>query len=432
MDNFQQNSSELVENEKKYQTKGFITIFLTQAFSLMGSSVVSFALIWYLTIETESGFILAVGMFVGMVPMLIITPFGGVLSDRINKKILLVVPDALQAVVVVALIYLFYTGQIQIWHILLLLAVRGIAQAFQMPVNMTLPALMLSKDTIPKVNAFNSILNSLIFIVSPAIGAVVLGFMPIGDILWIDVITYLPAQIVLFIGIPKVEKLLNDVKSSFIKDFKEGLSYIKNSGMMPLIVTVAILSIFINPLFNLVPLFIKEVHLGGANELAIIEVGFQLGMFLGSAILLIKKIKPSFKSVNIGIFLLFISTFLISLVPSGQILLLAFIVLIIGITISFIDVQFISLLQIIVPPELQGRVFSSVIAMMKSTVPISVIALGILADLTSIYIVFFSIPLVAILMTIILFFVTGIRTLDKTFSTGKYEKFNPVESLTTA
>lgn len=412
------------QHEKKYQTKGYLTIYFSQVFSLMGSSVVSFALIWYLTVETGSAVILSVGMFVGMVPMLILAPFSGVLSDRVNKKLLLVLPDMLQAIAVIILIYLFKTGQIQIWHILVLLAVRGVAQAFQMPPNMTLPALMLPKDLIPRVNALNSILNSLIFIASPAIGAVVLGFMPMGDILWIDVVTYLPAQIVLiFVSIPSVRNTIaNKVKTSFVKDFKEGFSYISHSGLMPLIITMAILSLFVNPLFNLVPLFIKDVHLGGANELAIIEVAAQAGMFIGSIILLAKKVTPSFKGMNIAVLFLFVATLAMGLVPSGDMISLAIIVFVIGLTISFTDVQFLSLMQMIIPAELQGRVFSSVITMMKSSVPIGVIALGFLSDYYSVGLVFIAIPLIAIFMTIFLLLVSGVRELDKRFNTGKYSK----------
>ena len=78
------NIAEKKIEKKKYQTKGYLTIFTSQALSLLGSSIVNFALIWYLTIETGSAVILSVAMFVGMVPVLIISPLSGVLSDRLN------------------------------------------------------------------------------------------------------------------------------------------------------------------------------------------------------------------------------------------------------------------------------------------------------------------------------------------------------------
>ena len=430
MANIEQEIMNKDSNLEKAQTKGYLAIFLSQALSLMGSSVVTFALIWYLTIETGSAVILSVGMFVGMVPMLIIAPFSGVLADRINKKALLILPDLLQALVVIILIYLFKTGLIQIWHVLALLAVRGIAQAFQMPVNLTLPALMIKKETIPRINALNSLLNSIIFIVSPAIGAVALGFMPIADILWIDVVTYFPAQVVLlFVSIPTVRDLKQKIQSSFATDLKEGFSYIGSSGLLPLILTVAILSIFINPLFNLVPLFITEVHFGGANELALVEVAFQLGMFIGSTLLLVLKVKPSFRRINIGIFALFISMLVMGLIPARQIVFLTVIIFFIGLSVSYVDVQFMSLLQIIIPAEIQGRVFSSVFTMMKSSVPVGVIALGFLADATSIQLVFIAVPFMALIISILLLLITGIRKMDEKFQIGKYEQKEPQEQI---
>jgi DHA3 family macrolide efflux protein-like MFS transporter len=416
-------NSDTEKSPRSFQTKGYLTIYASQALSLMGSSVVSFALTWYLTIETGSAVILSLGMFVGMVPMLIIAPFAGVLSDRLNKKILLISSDLLQALAVIILIYLFNTGLIEIWHILVLLAIRGIAQAFQMPVNLTLPAIMLSKETIPRVNALNSILSSLIYIASPAMGAVLLGYFSMGDILWVDIITYIPAFLVLLIiKIPKIknQETIDNVKSSFKKEFIEGLSYIKTSGLMPLIVTSAILSIFINPLFNLIPLFIAVVHLGGANELALIEIGFQIGIFAGSLGLLLLKVKPSFRNISIGIISLFVLTFIMALVPAKQNIPLTMIVFVIGLSISFVDVQFLSLMQIIIPQEIQGRVFSSVFTIMKSSIPISVIFLGIFADMTSIHFVFLVVPFVAFIIAAILLLTTGIRKMDQSFKTGKY------------
>ena len=155
-------------------------------------------------------------------------------------------------------------------------------------------------------------------------------------------------------------------------------------------------------------------------------------MFLGSTLLLLLKVKPSFRRINFGIFALFISMLVMGIVPARQIILLTLIIFFIGLSVSYVDVQFMSLLQIIIPAEIQGRVFSSVFTMMKSSVPVGVIALGFLADATSIQLVFIAVPFMAIIISILLLLVTGIRKMDEKFHIGKFEQKESQEQIVPA
>jgi DHA3 family macrolide efflux protein-like MFS transporter len=77
------------EQKTDYNFKGYMALFSSQAFSLLGSSIVSFVIIWYLTIETGSALVLSIATIVGLVPMIVIAPFAGVLTDRLNRKLML-------------------------------------------------------------------------------------------------------------------------------------------------------------------------------------------------------------------------------------------------------------------------------------------------------------------------------------------------------
>jgi DHA3 family macrolide efflux protein-like MFS transporter len=318
------------------------------------------------------------------------------------------------------LVYLFYINQAEVFHVLLLLTVRGIAQAFQMPAFSTLPAIMVQKERIPKVNALNSLLNSLIFIASPGIGAVLLGFFSIGDLLWIDVITYVPAFFVLlFVKIKDVRKIYSESnkRSSFVTDFREGISYIRTSGLFPLIASFSVISIFLNPLFSLIPLLITDVHFGNQNDLAFVEILAHVGMLIGSLfILLWKGFKPTFNKIIVGSLFLLFSMLAMALVPSKVMILLGITIFFAGLAISVVDVQFMSLLQLIVPPELQGRVFTSLFTMMKSFIPIALVGWGILAEFTGIHFVFVISPIIAIFLVFVMVLFTQIRFLDKKFA----------------
>ncbi|MCF2138654.1 MAG: MFS transporter [Candidatus Lokiarchaeota archaeon] len=163
---------------------GYIWIWISQIISLIGSNIVSFAVIWYLTLQTESSFILSLASIASIVPMIIVGPFAGVISDRVNKNIVLILADFIQALGTFVLIILFYLNLAQLWHIIALLAVRGTCQGFQFPVAVSITSLMVPKEKIKSMNSLNQIFTSLMNIASPAIGAVAIASFSIEQISW--------------------------------------------------------------------------------------------------------------------------------------------------------------------------------------------------------------------------------------------------------
>ena len=147
------------EHKKNYL--GYIAIFISQYFSLIGSQIVSFAVIWYLTITTGSSLILSLATFANLVPMIIVSPIAGVIADKFSKNFILIFTDALQAIATLGLILLFHLGIFQIWHIIILMGVRGLCQGFQMPVSIAVTAIMVPDEKIKKINAIQQILSSM-------------------------------------------------------------------------------------------------------------------------------------------------------------------------------------------------------------------------------------------------------------------------------
>jgi len=133
----------------------------------------------------------------------------------------MIISDTVTAIATLILILLFIFGVGDIWQILLLLAVRGIAQGFQFPASLSIQSTMVPQNNLSKINALNSIKNSLIFIASPAIGAYATEFFTIEQIFWLDVFTFIPAAIILFlVKIPKLESEVKNIQEfSFKKDF---------------------------------------------------------------------------------------------------------------------------------------------------------------------------------------------------------------------
>ena len=414
-------NSKLEFQEKLNDTtnlRGYILIWVGQLVSILGSGIVQFAIIWWLTDKTGSTFVLALATFVGLVPMVIIGPFSGVLADRWNRKKIMLTTDFLQAIATIGLIIIFWMNIVEVWHVLLLIAIRGSFQAFQMPASISIVPQMVPKTQISRINGLGQIFNNFIFILSPILGAIILELYSISLVLWIDVITFFVAVFTLMlVTIPPVIKKsiegLDTKAPSFKAQFFETFEYLKSHGWLPLILGFTIGNILINPLFSMLPLFIKEIHLGGALELAFVVGIFQAGSLLGAILIVGRNFKPKVGIIVIFLFISFLGLLAISLAPTGVFEVMAVGALVIGFSIAFIDVGIITLLQIHIPPELQGRIFSVTFTLVKSVLPIALLFIGGLAEVIELRIIYIISPLLGVLLVGYLVFIAKVSSLDK-------------------
>ncbi|MFX1255979.1 MAG: MFS transporter [Promethearchaeota archaeon] len=388
-------------NHESKNLRGYLLIWFGQLVSILGSAIVQFAIIWWLTLETGSAFVLALASFAGLAPAVVIGLFSGVLADRWSRKKILLAADFFQAIATLGLIVLFLIDIVEIWHVLALLAVRSIFQAFQLPADVAIVGQMIPKNQISRINGLKSVFNTLIFIISPVLGALFLEIFPVGQILWLDVITFLIAVFsLIFVTIPPMIRKAGSglEKMSFKAQFVEGFSYLKSSGLLPLVFIFTIANILLNPLFSIMPLFIKEVHLGGAIELAFIIGAFQLGNFSGSLLVAIRKISATIRLILGGISTAFLGLFIIAITPTSFFLWMGIGALVLGFAIGIVDVVLISFLQIIIAPEMQGRVMSVTFVLAKSILPLGLLAIGSIAEIIGLATLYLVSPILGFLL----------------------------------
>jgi len=111
----------------------FLLIFTDQAFSLFGSHLVQFVLVWWLTVTSSSASILALASIIALLPQIFLSPFAGSLVDRWNRRTVMIVADSLIALGVVVLAALYARNIAQIWHIYVLMFFRSAGGAFHWP-----------------------------------------------------------------------------------------------------------------------------------------------------------------------------------------------------------------------------------------------------------------------------------------------------------
>ena len=156
----------------------FFAIWSGQALSLFGSSLVHFALIWWLTQKTGSATVLALASLAGMLPQVLFGPFAGALVDRWNRRQVLILADGSIALATLILVYLFAMDQAQPWHVYVILAFRSLGGAFHYPAMAASTPLMVPEDKLTRVNGLNQTLQGLNAMVAPPVGALLITVLP--------------------------------------------------------------------------------------------------------------------------------------------------------------------------------------------------------------------------------------------------------------
>jgi len=404
------------ELANKNSFRSYMYFWSGQLFSLFGSMVVYFVIIWWVTVETQSPIYLAIGSFLFILCQVIFMPIAGVLADRLNRKVIIVVADSLQAVATLILLVLFQMNLANIWIVLIFISVRSIFQAFHLPaVNSIIPA-MVPKENLSRINGINFLFTGVVQIIAPLIGATLMIIFPINTILWVDVITFLIALIPLvLIQIPSVENHGENVeKKSFFREFKLGFQTIK---VIPGLVTIIFLSMLLNflirPFDTLMPYYINVFHGGSATHLAIVLVFFQGGMICGALLTSIKKTWNSKMKVIFGcIFILMMGYGIMALAPPGGYLVIGIGGVAMGLTLPIINSLYQTFIQTVVPTDKMGRITSIDSSLSMSISPIGTLISGPLAEMFGVGNLFLYCAILGMIVTILVWSFTGIKNID--------------------
>ena len=398
--------------------KSYIFFWSGQLISILGSIIVQFIIIWWITIRTRSALYLSLANIAGFLPFIILTPLAGVFVDRWNRKILIGLADFLQAIVTVGLIFFFmyentifkypnYTFKfdissyalryervlanngpiIFIWVVLAFLAVRGCLQSFQAPAIQAIIPIMVPRKHLNRMNSVDFLFNGVLGLIGPVVAALLLAIpnIEIGNLLWIDAGTFLVAVIpLLLIKIPSITRAEKKEKqeTTFFQEFKEGISFIKEKkGLLSLLGVFTGANLFITPLFTLLNLYIYANHGGSAINLAFVMAFFQGGMIGASVLMVIwKGFKKKVIGVVSGIFVMYIGFLIISLTPTGWFWFMAIGMLIAGLTLPVMNLSSQYIWQTVVPNEKLGRVMSVRQTLAQFSAPLGMILSGVIAN----------------------------------------------------
>lgn len=365
----------------------FFTLWTGQAVSLLGSQLVQFALIWYLTVRTGSATVLATASLVGLLPRVLIGPLAGSLVDRWDRRKTMIVADGIIAAATLVLAVLFALDGPDIWQIYGLMFVRSVAGAFHGNSMAASTSLMVPVEHMTRIQGFNQMLNGGLNVISAPLGALLYEALSLQWILAIDVVSALFAIAPLFFfEVPQPERTesgnLSGEASTVWEDIKVGFRYtLAWRGLLYLSLMAALLNFLLNPAFSLLPLFVKG-HLGGdAGQLGAIEAVAGIGAIIGGVALGVwGGFKRRIYTSMLGIFGIGAGTVLIGLVPSTGFVISLAAMFLIGLSMPIANGALMAILQVSVAPDMQGRVFSLVGSLASGMSPIGLVLAGPLAD----------------------------------------------------
>jgi len=364
-----------------------IVLFLaSQTITLFGSSLVQYAILWYITLTTDSGTMMTVYIICGFLPTFFLSPFAGVWADRYNRKLLIVLSDAFIAASTLLLAVLFFMGHGTIWLLLLLSALRAVGTGIQTPaVGAILPDIV-PQERLMQVNAVNSTIQSVVGLASPMASGALMTMTTIEAIFLIDVVTaaIAIAVMLLFLHIPVHAKAAGAQSTSYLSDLAQGIDYIRKHGYIQrFFVLTAILFFLLAPASFLTPLQVARSFGEEIWRLTAIEVAFSVGMILGGVIMAWwGGFHNRVHSMVLAYVVFGICTVALGLVPSFWIYLL--VTGIYGVAVPVVNTPATVMLQERIDESLMGRVFGVYSMIMTSMMPVGMLVFGPVADFVQI------------------------------------------------
>lgn len=406
--------------------KNIINMFLFlsgRGVSLFGSRIYSWALALYILNTTGSGTGYSVNILLSTLPLVLLSPISGVLSDRVSRKKMVVGMDILSGIVVLSLFALSAFDSLRVSYIYVTTLLLSICNTFfDVPFNAAIPNIVDNKY-ISKINSMNQLVTSLSSIGAPFIGGLLFAFIDIRVFLVVNGISFIISGITeMFINF-KFNSSSSEKKSevkekksfSFIdaiEDFKDGFRFLRSKTYIYILVMfIVVLNFFIMFGIGVPYAFILNNVVGlSPKQIGILQGIQPLGMFVASLLYTIlperkknlKQVVISLSIVNIAIILIGLSIVPQFMVSSKIAYFIVYIVIMftVGMGLVFASIPINVTVQKNTPDEVRGRVMALMNMLCGSAIPLGIVLSGVLLDRIPTFILPVSSGVILLIITI--------------------------------
>ena len=365
---------------KIYDIKKFLLLWITQSLSTLGSSMTNFALVIW-SFETEgSAFTTALLSVSSYAPYVLMSIFAGALSEKWNKKKIMLVGDAFAALCTACVLSLMKTKRLEIWHLYIINALNGLMNTFQQPAADVAVSLLTPEKYYQRVGGLKAFSYSVNSFLAPVFAAALMSTAGMEFVIVFDLLTFTIAflTLALFIKIPNKD-VGEEIKESILKSAGDGIRFLRNNrGILDLILFLAAIN-FTASVFNAaLPALLLNV--GGEKAYGYVNAVSGIAMLVGSIIVTAMPEPKSRIKVICNSLLLAMSTenFILALGNGIPIWCAGAAVAWIGIPVMNANMDVV--LRRNIPIQMQGRVYSARNTLQFFTIPLGYIIGGILVD----------------------------------------------------
>jgi len=371
------------EQRKMKELKNFFILWSTQALSNLGSSMTSFALTLWLYEKTGSALQTALLSICSYAPYVTMSIFAGALSDRWNKKKVMLVCDTLAIFSTLVVFILLKMDQLVPAHLYVLNALNGLMNTVQQPASDVAMTLIIPKKHYQKTSGMRSFSQSLITILNPVIATTVFSFWGISAVIGIDICTFLIAFIalLLFIKIPVIERSKKEKQESMKESVKGGIEFLlEHRLVLILILFLAGVNLVASAFDSVLPAYVLSAKNGGKVILGLVTSTAGIATLIGSLIVtILGKPKDRIRTIYLTMLIsLSVENFLFAFCRTpfwwcvGQI---------VGwVLVPVMSVNLDVILRSSIPVDMQGRVYACRNSLQFFTIPVGFFLGGFMVD----------------------------------------------------
>ena len=371
-----------IQINSQSHTRTFYTLILTQMLSLMGSRISSLAVgIWVFN-ETGNATPLALVSFFTVVPMVFASGVSGVLADRRDRRYIMALADAGQAVGTLLLLFSFLSGSFQLWHLYTVTLVSAVFGVFQQPAFQASVTMLVPDAQRDRANAIQQLTGPVAGMLAPAIAGFTFTLIGIVGAIMIDLITFvISLVVVLQVNIPRPTQTAEGqaMQGSVWRESFGGLRYLWSCRVLfNLMVFTSVINFLVVGVISLLTPYVLA-RTGSEVTLGIILSLFNLGAIAGAVIIGVwGGTRPRIHTILPALITLGVLLMALGMAQTAWTLAVAAFLLMVPL--PMIEAPYRSIMQAKVPPDLQGRVFAVTGQISMLLTPIAYLVVGPLAD----------------------------------------------------
>jgi MFS family permease len=341
---------------KAFRYPDFRIMWIGACTSSIGTWMQMLAQSWLVYEISGSSRLLGLDAFLGQVPIMLLSLVGGVVADRIDRRHILLASQFVQLSCAFTLTALVGFAVVQVWHILTLSFVVGVAQAFGGPAYQALIPTLVKSEDLPNAIALNSIQFNLARIIGPVLGGLALSHLGAAWCFGLNGVSYIAVIFtLLIITSPYTPKATEE---SMLNSMKQGFAFIRSqSGMVPLIVLAFLLTLLGVPVITFLPVFVKNIFNQGPGAYTLLLSVSGAGSVMGA--LFVAAFGHSEHKGRIALMnILFLGVFITAFSQSTHLTLSCIMLFFGSAALMSVFALVSSLVQLITSDEMRGRVMS--------------------------------------------------------------------------